>query len=248
VGGIRSVLTPKVAERLELAPQQRKAITEALAKARDEIGALGKQLETGNSREQIEGRAMAVQQRAERRVLGELTQGQKQVLAEMLGRPFDRSRLSRAKFKAPELVDSAAWINSRPLRLANLRGQVIVIHFFAFGCVNCQRNYPWYRDWYDAYAERGATIIGIHTPETEAERNVDSLRQRLKEARFGFPVLADNDKQNWNAWGNSMWPSVYLIDKQGYLRYWWYGELDWKGAGGQKIMARRIEELLAEPR
>ena len=43
-----------------------------------------------------------------------------------------------------------------------------------------------------------------------------------------------------------MWPSVYLIDKQGRIRYWWYGELNWKGAGGQKIMAQRIEELLAE--
>ena len=58
--------------------------------------------------------------------------------------------------------------------------------------------------------------------------------------------MIDNQKKNWNAWGNSMWPSVYLIDKQGRLRYWWYGELNWKGAGGQKIMAARIDDLLAE--
>ena len=61
-----------------------------------------------------------------------------------------------------------------------------------------------------------------------------------------FPIVVDNDKKNWNAWGNSMWPSVYLIDKKGYVRYWWYGELDWQGAGGQKIMRKRIAELLAE--
>ena len=56
----------------------------------------------------------------------------------------------------------------------------------------------------------------------------------------------DNGRHNWNAWANRMWPSVYLIDKNGNVRYWWYGELNWKGAGRQKFMAQKIEELLAE--
>jgi hypothetical protein len=58
--------------------------------------------------------------------------------------------------------------------------------------------------------------------------------------------LIDNGHQNWNAWGNSMWPTVYLIDKQGYARYWWLGELNWEGNEGEKIFRGRIEELLAE--
>ena len=89
-------------------------------------------------------------------------------------------------------------------------------------------------------------IIGVHTPETETERQSGKVREKVKEAKFGFPVVIDNDKQTWNAWGNSMWPSLYLIDKRGQLRYWWYGELNWKDAGGQKIMAAKIEELLSE--
>ena len=89
-------------------------------------------------------------------------------------------------------------------------------------------------------------IIGVHTPETQEERQADHVHEKVKEAEFTFPVVIDNDKENWNAWGNSMWPSVYLIDKQGRLRYWWYGELNWKEAGGQKTMATKIEELLAE--
>jgi hypothetical protein len=89
-------------------------------------------------------------------------------------------------------------------------------------------------------------IIGVHTPETTAERQVEGVRAKVKEAEFGFPVVVDNDKKTWDGWGNSMWPSVYLIDKSGHIRYWWYGELDWQGAGGQKIMEKRIEELLAE--
>ena len=68
----------------------------------------------------------------------------------------------------------------------------------------------------------------------------------VEEAAFRFPIVVDNEKQIWNEWGNSIWPSVYLIDKQGRIRYWWYGELDWQGAGGQEIMAKHLEELLAE--
>ena len=112
--------------------------------------------------------------------------------------------------------------------------------------MNCHRNFPWYREWYDTFTNRGLTIIGVHTPETSAEQDLKNLRQNAVEARLKFPILTDNHKKNWNAWGNSMWPSVYLIDKQGYIRYWWYGELNWNGAGGQKIMAQRIQELLAE--
>jgi peroxiredoxin len=89
-------------------------------------------------------------------------------------------------------------------------------------------------------------VIGVHTPETSAERQPNSVRAKVKEAEFDFPVVVDNDKKNWDAWGNSMWPSVYLIDKKGRIRYWWVGELDWNGAGGQTIMATKIEELLAE--
>ena len=112
--------------------------------------------------------------------------------------------------------------------------------------MNCHRNYPWYRGWYDRFADRGLTMIGIHTPETKAEHDVETLQRKVAEADLRFPVLADNDKKNWDAWGNSVWPSVYLIDKTGRLRYWWYGELNWRGAEGERIMGDHIEELLDE--
>ncbi len=88
--------------------------------------------------------------------------------------------------------------------------------------------------------------MGIHTPETSAERSVDNLRSKMKQEGFQFPIVVDNDHKNWDAWGNSMWPSVYLIDKQGYVRYWWYGELNWKTNEGEKVMRKLIEKLLAE--
>ena len=112
--------------------------------------------------------------------------------------------------------------------------------------MNCHPNYPWYRGWHDSFRDLGLKIIGIHTPETKAERNTEELRREIRKAGFKFPVVVDNDMKNWSTWGNSMWPSVYLIDKRGYLRYWWYGELKWQGTDGEKIMRGKIEELLAE--
>lgn len=89
-------------------------------------------------------------------------------------------------------------------------------------------------------------VLGVHTPETSSESEIRRVRAKVEEAAFRFPIVVDNEKQIWNEWGNSIWPSVYLIDKQGRIRYWWYGELDWQGAGGQEIMAKHLEELLAE--
>ncbi len=176
-----------------------------------------------------------------------LTNDQKQKLALLFARDFDISKLGSTVYKAPDLAgDSTAWINSQPLDSASLRGRVVVLHFFAFGCINCIHNYPTYREWQDQLASKDVQIIGIHTPETKSEHNVETLKSKLKAESLNFPVIADNDKANWDAWGNSMWPTVYVIDKRGYLRTFWQGELKWQGATGDKQMRKTIEQLLAE--
>src|SRR6185312_5916366 len=144
----------------------------------------------------------------------------------LFARDFDVAKLGNAAFKAPELIgDSTSWLNAAPLaglRFAKpshpsheLRGQVVVVHFFAFGCINCIHNYPTYREWQEAFAGKDVQLIGIHTPETQGEHNVQTLQSKPKAERLEFPVIVDNEKANWNAWGNSMWPSVYVLDKQG---------------------------------
>ena len=89
-------------------------------------------------------------------------------------------------------------------------------------------------------------MIGIHTPESNEENIVENVRRHAQEENLDFPILIDNQKKNWQAWGNTIWPSLYLIAQRGYVRAWWYGELNWKEAGGQRIMQTRIEELLGE--
>jgi hypothetical protein len=90
------------------------------------------------------------------------------------------------------------------------------------------------------------TVLGIHTPETAGEAKVEKVKASMKEHKLTFPVAIDNDGKTWKAWANNYWPSVYLIDKKGDVRYRWDGELRWNGTRGEEIMRKKIEELLAE--
>jgi len=89
-------------------------------------------------------------------------------------------------------------------------------------------------------------MIGVHTPETEGEKVVDRIRSKARESGLEFPIAVDSNMKNWDGWSNTIWPAVYLIDKQGFVRYWWYGELNWDGAEGEKYMRQKITELIAE--
>jgi hypothetical protein len=89
-------------------------------------------------------------------------------------------------------------------------------------------------------------VIGIHTPETEAEQNLDTVKSRMKKADLTHPIEVDNKTTMWKRYSNSSWPSIYLIDKQGIARWGWSGELSWQGAKGETRMREKIEELLRE--
>jgi len=86
----------------------------------------------------------------------------------------------------------------------------------------------------------------VHTPETADEAKIENVRSKVKEDGFTFPVAVDNRSKIWNAWGNRYWPSIYLVDKHGIVRYRWDGELNSGGADGDAIMRQKIQGLLAE--
>jgi thiol-disulfide isomerase/thioredoxin len=149
---------------------------------------------------------------------------------------------------APELVGQD-WLNltpGTPMSLAARKGKVTVVHFWTFDCINCKHNLPFYNVWRQRFSSQGLEIIGVHTPETEAERNPANVAQRVKELGLTYPVLLDPKSENWRRWQQRVWPTVYLLDKQGRVRYRWEGELEYQGAGGSVRMARLIEELLKE--
>jgi thiol-disulfide isomerase/thioredoxin len=141
--------------------------------------------------------------------------------------------------------DPQAWINSEPLSLQQLRGQVVLLDFWAYGCWNCYRSFPWMKQLEAQYQAQGLQVIGVHTPEFDSEKQRSNVIAKVRE--FGLPhaVMMDNDYSYWNAIGNRYWPTFYLIDKQGRLRAQFIGEIH---AGDQRARAieQTVQQLLAE--
>jgi peroxiredoxin len=248
--GPDALLEPETAKALGLSAHQNKQVQTVIEDARAKIQKLGP-IPAGAAESRKYYKAVYdLRAREQDLLLAILNADQKKAWTALLGKRFDLSRLQPFTVRAPELQDAESnevWVNSEPLSLAKLRGRVVVVHFWTFGCINCIHNYEWYRGWQKDFASKGVTIIGIHTPETQGERDAARLRAKAAENGLDFPILIDNHRQNWDAWGNNMWPSVYLVDRSGRVRYWWYGELKWGGRDGEKLTRTRIQELLSEP-
>ena len=141
---------------------------------------------------------------------------------------------------APELVGTQEWINSEALKIGDLRGQVVLIDFWTYTCVNCIRTLPFLKIWHSKYADDGLVIIGVHTPEFRFEHEIDNVRQAVSDYGIGWPVVQDNDFKTWNAFSNRYWPAKYLIDKDGVIRYQHFGE------GAYDETEQMIRQLLTE--
>ena len=114
---------------------------------------------------------------------------------------------------------------------------------------SCQfvRLVPYYNDWRKRFKASSFSIIGIHRPEIKQERDVEKVKDKAVETGMEYPIAIDNESLVWDAWANRIWPSIYLIDKNGFVRYWWYGELNWQGAETEKYLRDKIQELIEEP-
>ena len=116
------------------------------------------------------------------------------------------------------------WINSDPLTLAKLRGRVVLVEFWTFGCYNCRNTLPSVKEWDARYRERGLTIVGVHTPETNSEYSIDNVRREVPSLGIKYAVVTDNDYATWKAYGVEAWPTIFVIDKQGRIRWLHVGE------------------------
>jgi thiol-disulfide isomerase/thioredoxin len=149
-------------------------------------------------------------------------------------------RLRDLAIHAPEFPSGISWLNSPPLTMKRLRGKVVLIDFWEYTCVNCIRTFPYLLEWDRRYRDKGLVIIGVHTPEFQFARQAENVRRAA--ARFGFryPVAVDSDYKIWNAYGNQYWPAKYLIDKEGVVRDFHFGE------GGYGNTEAMIQALLRE--
>ena len=140
---------------------------------------------------------------------------------------------------APEF-SGGTWINSEPLTLKSLRGRVVVVDFWTFACYNCRNALPAVKNWDARYRNQGLTVIGVHTPELDSEKNLDNLRSEIAELGIRFPVMTDNDYSTWNAYRVRAWPTWFVLDKQGRIRWQHVGE------GAYDETEKVIQQLLAE--
>ncbi|HEY0870309.1 MAG TPA: cytochrome c biogenesis protein DipZ [Acidothermaceae bacterium] len=133
---------------------------------------------------------------------------------------------------APEFTGINAWLNTpgdKPLTLAGLRGKVVLIDFWTYSCINCQRTLPHVEAWYRSYENAGLVVVGVHTPEFAFEHVESNVSAQAHALGVKYPVAIDNDYATWNAYSNQYWPAEYLIDASGNIRHVTFGEGDYSG-------------------
>jgi thiol-disulfide isomerase/thioredoxin len=151
-----------------------------------------------------------------------------------------RSVTEETKAPAAPEISHGIWINSEPLTLKSLHGRVVLIEFWTFACYNCRNTLPSLTKWDVQYRDKGLTIIGVHTPELDFERDIEKLRREVAGLGIRYPVVTDQDYSTWKAYGVEAWPTLFVLDKQGRVRWTHTGE------GYYDETERVIKELLAE--
>lgn len=137
------------------------------------------------------------------------------------------------------------WINSEPLMLKDLKGKVVLLDFWTFGCWNCYNSFPWLNKLEKRLHAEGLQVIGVHTPEFDHEKVRASIEAKAKEFNLHHPIMIDNDFSYWRAMQNKYWPAFYIIDKRSNVRGVFFGETHEGDAQAIRI-EKTIKRLLAE--
>ena len=141
---------------------------------------------------------------------------------------------------APELAEIKGWLNSTPLTMSSLKGRVVLLDFWTFGCVNCVRTLPHVKTLYERFAGEKFTLIGVHTPEFAFERPTEAVADAVKRFQIKYPVAIDSNNVTWKLYGNQYWPRQTLVDAQGRVRWEHVGE------GAYDAMENKVAEFLKE--
>jgi hypothetical protein len=140
----------------------------------------------------------------------------------------------------PDLGGATAWLNSAPLTAEGLRGNVVVVQFCTFSCINWLRTLPYVKAWAATYRDDGLVVIGAHSPEFPFEHDLEAIRSALDGMGVDYPIAVDNDFAVWQAFDNAYWPALYIVDAEGRIRHHHFGE------GGYEQAERVIRRLLTE--
>lgn len=140
----------------------------------------------------------------------------------------------------PEFAGATAWLGSRPLTPASLRGKVVLVDFWTFGCYNCLNALPYVKALHAKYKDHVLVVIGVHTPEFAHERDRKNVERAIRRLGVEYPVVMDNDYRIWRAYHTRYWPAAYYVDQTGRIRYHHFGE------GRYAEQEQVVRKLLAE--
>jgi hypothetical protein len=149
-----------------------------------------------------------------------------------------------AERRMPSLDGATAWINSDPLDLERLKGQVVLVNFCTYTCINWLRQLPYVRAWAEKYRDRGLVVIGAHTPEFSFERDLDNIRRAMSAMRIEYPIAVDSDYAIWEGLANHYWPALYFVDARGRIRHHRFGEGDYERS--EEVIQRLLNEAGVE--
>jgi thiol-disulfide isomerase/thioredoxin len=127
---------------------------------------------------------------------------------------------------APPLVGIDGWLQSDITDLEQLRGKVVILQFWTYGCSNCRATLPYLQEIYATYRDQGLEIVGVHSPEFDYERDPDSIQQAAERLGVTWPIALDTHDRSFWAWqnGTAYWPRTYVIDRDGRIRFDHIGE------------------------
>jgi thiol-disulfide isomerase/thioredoxin len=140
----------------------------------------------------------------------------------------------------PPLSGAIEWLNSQPQTADHLRGNVVLVEFWTYTCINWRRTLPYVSAWAEKYKGHGLVVIGVHTPEFTFEKDLYNVHRAMAEIGIRYPVAVDSDYVIWRAFRNEYWPAIYIVDTQGRVRYHHFGE------GNYDQSETVIQQLLAE--
>jgi len=125
--------------------------------------------------------------------------------------------------RAPEII-AARWFNSPPISIKDLKDKVLLVDFWDYTCINCIRTLPYIKEWHKRYAGDGLVIIGVHAPEFTFAKEAAWVEEAIKRFGLEYKIALDNNYDTWQAFANRYWPAKYLFNRDGYLRYYHFGE------------------------
>jgi thiol-disulfide isomerase/thioredoxin len=149
-----------------------------------------------------------------------------------------RVEVAQSSAQAPDFKGISNWLNSSPLSMQDLRGKVVMVNFWTYGCYNCVNTLPYVTKLHAKYKDKGLVIVGVHTPEFPFEKSLSNVQAALKRHGIQYPVAQDNDSATWDAYRNRYWPAQYIVDQSGKIVYSHAGE------GAYDEIEKTIQSLL----